>query len=255
MTWNGVHFNLHTIIPWPVIVIWAVLYFGLLAWAWTRGSRNGVRLFGNFKTIDFVYIALLSALLIVYNFFISPLVPKVGSITTYFYYPEIGEMFILLLAVALVGKPGSAGLTIFIYTLLSDIVHYGFGGEPFYFIYEVLAYGAVIDMWLIYRGKYYMTDLAPVRRGAVPTTAEAIEDTEENVRKALWLLILDGIIGGATIMVAYNFWYLGFFRTFISGLTVNVTYWEITSLTSLGGGALLGLILAPIIYYVKRVVS
>ena len=61
--------------------------------------------------------------MVVYDFFISPLIPKVGAVTTYFYYPIIGRLFLTLLAAALVGKPGSAGLTMVIYTLLADIIH------------------------------------------------------------------------------------------------------------------------------------
>ncbi|MGC8570083.1 MAG: hypothetical protein ACP5L1_01985, partial [Caldivirga sp.] len=60
MVWNGVHFNLHTIIPWPIMLIWALVYFGLLAWAWGIGREKP---FSRFKTIDFVYIALIAALM------------------------------------------------------------------------------------------------------------------------------------------------------------------------------------------------
>lgn len=188
MVWNGVHFNLNTIIPWYVILIWTLLYFALLAWAWR--PKEG-RPFGNFKTIDFVYIALIAALLIVYNFFISPLIPKVGTVTTYFYYPIIGETFLVMLAAALVGKPGSAGgLTMFIYTLLSDIIHYGFGGEPFWFIYEVTSYAAIIDLWLIYRGgKYYMIPFRGIFKGATDSKTSGGESvTTEELEEELKLL-------------------------------------------------------------------
>jgi len=252
-----VHFNLNTIIPWPIVLLWTLLYFALLAWAW-RPKEGGP--FGNFKTIDFVYIALVAALLIVYNFFISPLIPKVGAVTTYFYYPIIGETFLVMLAAALVGKPGSARLTMVIYTLLADIIHYGFGGEPFWFIYEVTAYAAIIDLWLIYRGRYYMMPFQGVfSKSTDPGVGEGssvdAEELEEGLKSAKALFIVDALLGGITISAAYPVWYRGFWATFVEGYTYTPSFWAITSVASIGAGVVLGLIVAPFIYYIKRVLS
>ncbi|ADY02279.1 MAG: hypothetical protein ACP5L5_07820 [Vulcanisaeta sp.] len=257
MTWNGVHFNLNTIIPWYVILIWILLYFALLAWAWR--PKEG-RPFGNFKTIDFVYVALIAALLIVYNFFISPLIPKVGTVTTYFYYPIIGEMFLVMLAAALVGKPGSAGLTMFIYTLLSDIIHYGFGGEPFWFLYEVTSYAAIIDLWLIYRGRYYMMPFRGVFKGAIgsktgDSESVASEELEEELKPAKALFIIDAVLGGITISIAYPFWWRGFWGPFVLGISYTPSFWFITTVASIGAGIVLGLVVAPFIYYIKKVLT
>lgn len=207
-----------------------------------------------------MYIALVAALLIVYNFFISPLIPKVGAITTYFYYPIIGETFLVMLAAALVGKPGSAGLTMVIYTLLSDIIHYGFGGEPFWFIYEVTAYAAIIDLWLIYRGKYYMMPFQGVfSKSTDPGVGEGgsvdAEELEEELKSAKALFIVDALIGGITVSSAFPVWYRGFWATFVEGYTYTPSFWAITSVVSIGAGAVLGLIVAPFIYYIKRVLS
>ncbi len=257
MVWNGVHFNLNTIIPWYVILIWTLLYFVLLAWAWR--PKEG-KPFGNFKTIDFVYIALIAALLIVYNFFISPLIPKVGTVTTYFYYPIIGETFLVMLAASLVGKPGSAGLTVFIYTLLSDIIHYGFGGEPFWFIYEVTSYAAIIDLWLIYRGRYYLmpfkgTFKSSANSKAIESGSITSEELEEELKPAKLLFIIDAILGGVTISIAYPFWYRGFWGPFVEGISFTPSFWFITTIASVGAGIVLGLVVAPFIYYIKKVLS
>jgi hypothetical protein len=255
MVWNGVHFNLNTIIPWPIVLLWTLLYFALLAWAWR--PKEG-RPFGNFKTIDFVYIALAAALLNVYRFFISPLIPRVGSVTTYFYYPDIGDVFLVMLVAALVGKPGSVGLFLFIFDIIADIIHYGFGGQPFWFVYETTAYGAMVDLWLIYRGRYYMMPFQGVlSKSANPGVGGggSAEELEEELKPAKALFIVDALLGGITISAAYPVWYRGFWATFVEGYTYTPSFWAITSIASIGAGAVLGLIVAPFIYYIKRVLS
>lgn len=246
--WNGVYFNTNTIIPWPVVLAFAVLYFGLLAWAWR--PRQG-RPFSNFKTVDFVYIALIAALTVVYNFFISPLIPKVGAVTTYFYYPLIGEIFLVSLAAALVGKPGAAGLTMFIYTLLSDIVHYGFGGEPFWFIYEMTAYGGLIDLWLIYRGEAFFT---PYLRPPRVATDGGSEEGAAPPR-ARWIVYADGALSGAWMSLAYPFWWRGFWGTFVISYATTPQFWAVTSAAALGAGIVMGLVIAPLVEYIKRVAA
>jgi hypothetical protein len=255
MVWNGVHFNLNTIIPWPIVLLWTLLYFALLAWAWR--PKEG-RPFGNFKTIDFVYIALAAALMVVYDFFIEPLIPRVGAVTTYFDYLIIGRLFLTLLAAALVGKPGSAGLTLFTFNLLADITHYGFGGEPFWFVYEITAYATAIDLWLIYRGRYYMTPFQGVlSKSANPGVGGggSAEELEEELKPAKALFIIDALIGGITTLTADPLWYLGFWRTFIEGYVYTSRFWAITVVAHIGAGVVLGLVVAPFIYYIKRVLS
>jgi hypothetical protein len=251
--WNGVYFNTHTIIPWPVVLIFAALYFVLLAWAWR--PKEG-RAFGKFRTIDFVYVALVAALLVVYNFFISPLIPKIGSITTYFYYPLIGEIFLIQLAAALSGRPGVAGLMMFIYTLLADIVHYGFGGEPFWFIYEMTAYAGLTDLWLIYRGEAIFTPyLRPPKVLATDGGAAQTGGEEAAPPRRRWIIFVDGIISGAWASLAYPFWWRGFWGTFVTGYVTSVQFWAVTSAAALGAGVVMGAVLAPLVYYIKQVAA
>ncbi|KUO93229.1 MAG: hypothetical protein RXQ96_07610 [Thermocladium sp.] len=251
--WNGVHFNLNSVIPWYVILIYGLIYVGVLAWIWRSGK------FSSFKTIDFVYIALIVALLIVYNFFISPIIPKVGAITTWFYYPMIGEIFLLLTVAALVGKPGTMAITMFVYTLLSDIFHYGFGGEPFYFIYEILAYGAILDMWLAYRGELFLSPYIKSRPGSTSAGASLEERIKAQASKATTvgyvLMVLDALIGAIPMAVAYSLFYRGFFATFVSGFVYKPSLVYATTIASVGGGIVMGLISLPFVAYIKRVVK
>ncbi len=65
-------------------------------------------------------------------------------------------MFILLVVAALVRKPGVGIVSLFVFDVLADLFHYGFGGQPLYFIYESLTYGAFIDLTIaITRGHIF----------------------------------------------------------------------------------------------------
>jgi len=252
MTWNGVHFNLHSVIPWWGIVIYFLVIIGLLVYAWNKHTL------ANFKTVDFVYMGLLAAILVIYNFFISPLIPKFTAVTSVFYYTTIGELFILFLVAALIGKAGSVMIMMFIYTLLSDIFHYGFGGEPFWFIYEMTAYAALIDMYLLLRGKYMGTPYQRTFRAAVTTvqTTQTGEKTKqkEGVRKIPGMYFIDGAVVGFVVMIAYNFWYQGFWATFVEGYLYTPNYVLFQTATNGLGGIVAGIILAPLVYYIKKVI-
>lgn len=252
MTWNGVSFNLHSVIPWWGIVIYFLVIIGLLVYAWNKHTL------ANFKTVDFVYMGLLAAILVIYNFFISPLIPKFTAVTSVFYYTTIGELFILFLVAALIGKAGSVMIMMFIYTLLSDIFHYGFGGEPFWFIYEITAYAALIDMYLLLRGKYMGTPYQRTFRAAVTTvqTTQTGEKTKqkEGVRKIPGMYFIDGAVVGFVVMIGYSFWYQGFWATFVEGTLYAPNYVLFQTATNGLGGIVAGIILAPLVYYIKKVI-
>ena len=252
MTWNGVHFNLHSVIPWWGILIYILVIIAFLVYAWNK------HLLASFKTVDFVYMGLLAAILVIWNFFISPLIPRFSAVTTVFYYPTIGEMFILFLVAALIGKSGSVMIMMFIYTLLSDIFHYGFGGEPFWFVYEITAYAALIDLYLILRGKYMGTPYQRTFRAAVTTTttaqAQVTAKAKEGVRKIPGLYFLDGAVVGFITFIAYNVWYQGFWATFVEGYLYTTHYVLFETLTNGLGGIAVGIVVAPLVYYIKKVI-
>ena len=247
---------MHTVIPWWGMAIYFIIIAALFAYGWKR------HLLANFRTVDYVYMGLLSAILVIWNFFISPLIPKFSPITTIFYYTTIGELFILFLVAALIGKPGSVSIMMIIYTLLSDIFHYGFGGEPFWFIYEVTAYAILIDIYLIVRGKYMGTPYQRVLSFKAQVTAEQAAQAQtgktvkpkENVRKIPGLYFLDGAVVGFIVMIAYDFWYRGFWATFVEGYLYTLHTVLFFTLTSGIGGIIVGIILAPLVYYIKKVI-
>jgi hypothetical protein len=65
-------------------------------------------------------------------------------------------MIILFVVAALVRKVGVGMISILLFHFLSDLFHYGFNTEPFFFIYFALTYGLFIDIVIgITRGKIF----------------------------------------------------------------------------------------------------
>ncbi|MGC8670975.1 MAG: hypothetical protein ACP5SK_04120 [Thermoprotei archaeon] len=246
--WNGIHFDMNTVIPWWVIGVYVLIIVFLLLYGWRK------HLLSSYRTVDYVYMGLLAALLVIWNFFISPLIPKVSAVTSWFYYPLIGEVIILLLAASLIGKPGTVMVTMFIYTLLSDIFHYGFGGEPFWFIYEIIAYAAMFDLYLLLRGKYFGTNNQALGKKEVKTEQGEVR-TEERVITIPGLFVVDSVIGGIIVAIAYPLFYHGFFATFVEGYSYTTNYVLTDTLVSLAGGVIMGLIAAPFVVYIRKVIT
>ncbi|MGC9146050.1 MAG: hypothetical protein ACP5GS_08105 [Nitrososphaeria archaeon] len=69
IVWNGVHFNTYTVIPWPIIVVLAIIYLTSLILYWRlKAPEKNLKL----TTRDATYMGLVAAIL-VYHYFITPL--------------------------------------------------------------------------------------------------------------------------------------------------------------------------------------
>ncbi len=240
MIWNGVHFDLNTVIPYWAMIAYAAVAAGVLSYAGRKGITS------SFSTIDFVYMGLLAALLIIWNFFVNPLIPQVSSITSWFYYPDIGEVLIIMLVAALIGKPGSVTFTVAIYDVLSDVFHYGFGGEPFWLVQQVLGKAVLIDLYLLLRGKTFGTNLISKPKQASQGLA---------TRTLPGLMFLDGAIVGIVIAVEDPLFYRGFFATFVEGMIYSTHYVIFTASLAAVAGIVMGLVDAPIAAYIKRTLT
>ncbi|MGC8557796.1 MAG: hypothetical protein ACP5NC_02235 [Nitrososphaeria archaeon] len=224
MVWNGVHFNTYTVIPWPVMVLLVAIYLGSLLVYWNADKKRPI-----LTTRDASYIGLAAAILVVYNYFVAPLLPSVSILNDFFNISMIGDIYLLLLVAALVGKPGSVGITIIVFDLLGDITHYGFGGEPFWIIGDVIAYAFIIDMWLIIRKNKFMST-----RG---------------------MSFLDGVIGGIAYSVSVPLFFMGFWGSFVHGYLFNPNFVVFRTLASLPEGIVFGLLVTPFVIYTKSVVK
>lgn len=91
------------------------------------------------------------------------------------------------------------------------------------------------------------------------TTADSesvtAEEMEEELKPARALFIIDALLGGITISTAYPFWWRGFWGPFVLGISFTPSFWFITTIASIGAGAVLGLVVSPFIYYIKKVLT
>ncbi len=227
MVWNGVHFNTDTVIPWPIIITLAIVYLASLILYWKiKAPKKNFK----FTTRDATYMGLVAAILVVYHYFITPFMPSFTVFNDFFNLSLIGDIYMLLVVAALVGKPGSVAITVMVYDLLGDITHYGFGGEPFWIIGDIMAYAMIIDLWLIFRENNFMSSKDKV------------------------LPFLDGAIGGVAYSISVPLFFMGFWGSFVHGFIFNPTFVLFRTLASIPEGVIFGLILTPFVMYTKKVV-
>jgi len=88
-----------------------------------------------FTTLDYVYMGIGAAIATAWEFFIGRFLDSVTTIS----YVDVafwGRMFILIVVVAIIRKFGAGILSLVIFDVLADAVHYGWSGQPLFFIYE-----------------------------------------------------------------------------------------------------------------------
>ena len=90
----------------------------------------------------------------------------------------------------LVRKVGVRMVSMFIYTILSDLISYGFSGEPMYFIYEVLTYGLMMDIVIAIAGKNLFGIRSSSRKSAVDKSKT---DASNNSSSSHYLSKIPGV--------------------------------------------------------------
>lgn len=153
----------------------------------------------------------------------------------------------------MVRKVGSGMLTLFIFDLLSDIFHYGFGGEPMFFIYESLTYGLLIDIFIAATsGKLFGI-------GYKPSNVSSSGGEEEVGRKTRTIVtvlaVVEGAILGALWAIPDPIFYLAFFGPFIYGSYVNWGHITFDLIAFLPGDIIFGIIAALISIRIAKAIG
>jgi hypothetical protein len=201
MGFNGIGFYTSKPGEIPIEIVIAYFLIALLI-AFVLGKRTGG--LRAFKTIDWVYIAIGAAAAYVWEFIIGAIIGRVvpSGLSTFISVGFWGRMFIVFIVAALVRKVGVGMISLFLFSLLSDLFHYGFSGEPMFFIYEVLTYGIFIDIVIaITGGKIFGVGLTS--------------------KYVIGIAALEGGIIGLLWAFPDPIFYEAFFKPFIYGAVVN----------------------------------
>ncbi len=216
----GGYTNVPGEIPWEIVVVY---FLAATATAFYLGRRGGG--LRRFSTLDLVYIAVGGALAVVWEFNVGSLIRTPSFIDIGF----LGRLFILLIVTALVRKVGAGMLTMFVFNLLSDQFHYGYGGEPMFFVYECLTYGLFVDLLIsITGGKIFGIGVAqPVgqkvteKAGPVTVGARALSPNTSGILSPTVLAVIEGAIIGFLMAFPDPLFYGGFFNPFLYGGVVD----------------------------------
>lgn len=228
-------------IPWEYIVGYFVI---ALIVAFFLGRKTGG--LGSFTTLDFVYIGIGVAFAVVWQWFIGAFLGGFlpGSVSTYIGIGYIGGQLITMMVIAALVRKVGVGITSFVvYSFLSDIFHYGFGGEPMYFIYEGLTYGLILDLTIAATGGNIFGIKSSLKASAEAT---ATSGGGGSSGKLVTLMIVEGAIIGFLFAFPDPIIYSAFFGPFINASKVNwqTIYRTLTTniISGIPAGALGGII-------------
>lgn len=143
------------------IVIWAVALAGLY-YIWRQGKANGFN--ARWTTQDILIVAIMGVLLEVYDNllgdqFITPLI-NVIPFGHAFALNDLPYMFLLMVGIALIRKPGAATAMVFLNFLLMQLFYGGSESTILYWPYGIFQ-GLFVDLYFVLRGNRVFATNSP----------------------------------------------------------------------------------------------
>ncbi len=223
MGFNGISgvLNAPGEIPWELVV----LFFGAgLIFVFLWGKKSGG--LAKFTTVDLIYIGIGAAFAVVWEFYIGAFLGKFIPSNPFFGVGYMGRLIALLIVAGLVRKVGVGMVSMFIFNLLSDLISYGFSGEPMYFMYEMLTYGLMMDIVIAIAGKNLFGIRSPPRKSAADkskTDASKNSSSSHYLSKipGVYLAAIEGLAIGVFWAVPEPLFYSGFVAPFLYGGVVD----------------------------------
>ncbi len=245
---------------WVVIIYFAVVLSFIFLW----GKRTGAT--RKFTTLDYVYIGIGAALANVWEFYIGSFLNRAvpSGLTSFIDFAFWGRLFILLVVATITRKVGTGMLSLAIFNLLSDILHYGFSGEPIFTMYETLTYGLFLDIMIAITGKHlfglgYQSQKKRLTDRKAGTTTSKGDSASMNLfglsgrNLALILAAVEGGIVGLMWAFPDPIFYSAFFKPLLYGAVVNWQKIIFGLVASIPGDVILGILAALAANRVARV--
>jgi len=140
---------------------------------------------------DLITIALIGALQTVWvqiigRQFVFPILDRI-PFSYNFAVGDFPYILLLVIAIAIVRKPGAASLTLFVYNIISEIGWYGI--NPLWWAYP-FAQGLPVDLYLLVRGRAIFTNKLSFFKVTIP------EEEFVKIRELSGLRFIDGLIVG-----------------------------------------------------------
>jgi len=225
-----------------------------LIFAFFYGKKEGG--VSKFSTTDIIYIAIGGAFSVVWEFYIGAFFGKLIP-SKFVDIAFLGRLFIIFIVAGVVRKVGVGMATLGLYTLLGDLVHYGFSGEPIFFLYEMLTYGLFIDILIaITKGKIFA--IGKKSKNIVNSNnanVSSIANTKSKISSFEIMAILEGAIIGMLYAFIDPIFYDGFVDPLFFGGYKDLAYIEIHIIYALPANIIVGALAALAARRVAKVVS
>ncbi|MEM0264246.1 MAG: hypothetical protein QXQ01_07860 [Saccharolobus sp.] len=187
-----------------------------------------------FNAIDLAIIGVGGALVAIFDHIIGDAIFLPSGIYPIINPPVWFRIFVFFITVGVVRKVGSGITTMAVYDIVSDLLHFGFTGEPLWLLEDILTYGAIVDIAIF------------ITRGKIFGIGEK--------RDQLLLAILEGGIIGFVFSFIHPFFTYGFFAPLIFGFIPNQARIMYLFITYIPGTTFVGAISAIIANRVSKVI-
>jgi|SRR5215467_3738441 len=211
------------------IIVWLVCIAGLI-FIWRRGKALG---FARWTTQDILIVAIMAVLLEVYDNligdqFITPIIQLIpfGHALAL---NDLPYMFLLMVGIALIRKPGAATAMVFLNYILMQLIYSGTGVNVLYWPYGIFQ-GLFVDLYFVLRGTQVFA------KGGM---------------SAFW----DGLAMGALRAVPAVTFQSAILGPFIEGETRTLNFILLYSLFNLIGNGLEAAISSPLAVRIARSVN
>jgi hypothetical protein len=188
-----------------------------------------------FNAIDLAIIGVGGALVAIFDHIIGDAIFLPSGIYPIINPPVWFRIFVFFITVGVVRKVGSGMTTMAVYDIVSDLIHFGFTGEPLWLLEDILTYGAIVDIAIF------------ITRGKIFGIGEK--------RDQLLLAILEGGIIGFAFSFIHPFFTYGFFAPLIFGFIPNQARIMYLFITYIPGTTFVGAISAIIANRVSKVIK